>query len=325
MGNQALFLYADREEESNTSYFRIAIPAKYLNKKGDEITVASIRGFSYQNLPKVVLVERLIFPELVHKLRRGGVEKVFATFDDAYHIMPEHAGTKSYWSAERLDMFRAGLRECDGVMVPNHLLMDDFGKGVKMIFVPNYLDDDAWPAIELPDREVVVIGWGGSLGHARTWEKSNLLPALIALREKYGDKVMYNFVGRIPPAIADSGLPASFGTWTPFEGWSNVVRSWRIGLAPLAGAYDRRRSTLKIEEYGAAGIPMVASDEGEYALSKPEGCFLVKDRVNDWVDALSKLIEDDNRRTTMGRMSRAWGERYLMGSNTEVYDDVLFS
>lgn len=324
----ALFLYADSDRELNTSFFRIAIPGKYLAKAGHKIDSQHVEHFDVSAVPPVVLMERLIFPQTIDLLRMAGADKIVATFDDAYHILPDTAGSKEFWNRDRLNAFREGLSMCDLVLVPSNILKNDYVKYNKNIRVmANFHDDDLWPKWnDDDDNEPIRIGWGGSLGHATTWQKTMLVEAMRVLKRKYQNKIEYIICGKIPDAIANSDIPCGFvGQWTPFDKWSRVVRSFKIDMAPLAGAYDRRRSGLKIIEYGLAERPAVGSDEGEYPLCEPDGIILVKDKVELWVEAFSRLIEDRDYRHDMGRRARAWAENYLMSRHVEDYEDVLFS
>ncbi len=322
---EATFLVGDRDQELNTSFFRIIGPSKYLVKAGHNIVLQSIHTFDARQVKETVLMERLIFPDTIKLLRLAGARKIVGTFDDAYHIMPDVAGSKAFWTRDRLALFREGLSMCDLVLAPSTKLVTEYSKYCKMKLMPNYLDDEMWPVVDIPPIDRVIFGWGGSLGHGVTWNKTNLLEAMKAVKQKYGSKVDYLIFGKIPPVIANSGLPCSYlGNWTPFPEWPNVVRALHVGLAPLAGAYDRFRSGLKIEEYGAAHIPFIGSDDGEYPLMQPNGGVLVKDRVDLWVEAMSRFIEDDDYRKQMGAMARGWAEGYFMSRHVEDYEDVLF-
>jgi glycosyltransferase involved in cell wall biosynthesis len=326
---EATFLVADNDQELNTSWFRILAPQKYLSKAGHGIVLQSVQSFDVRQVKETVLLERLIFPDTIKLLQLAGAKRIVGTFDDAYHVMPDVSGSKAYWTKDRLDLFREGLGMCDLVLVPSTKLVTEYSKFGNMKLMPNYIDDELWPLVEMPPRDIVILGWGGSLGHGVTWNKTNLLEALRTLKKKYARKIEILICGKIPPAIADSDLPCSYmGNWTPYPQWPEVVHAFHVGLAPLAGAYDRFRSGLKIEEYGLAQIPFVASDDGEYKIiheTETTGGIFVKDRVQDWVDALSSLIDDPSLREGNGRIAREWAEGYFMSKHVEDYEDVLFS
>lgn len=327
---EATFLVGDHDRELNTSYFRILGPQKYLVKAGHDIILQSIHNFDVRQIKETVLMERLIFPDTIKLLRLAGAKRIVGTFDDAYHIMPETAGSKAFWTRDRLAEFREGVAMCDLVLAPSTKLVTEYSKYGKMKLMPNFLDDEMWPLVDMPPRDMVIFGWGGSLGHGVTWNKTNLLEAMKRVKQKYDKKVEYLICGKIPPTIANSGLPCNYmGNWTPFPEWPNVVHAFHVGLAPLAGAYDRFRSALKIEEYGAAGIPFVASDDGEYKevheANERTGGVFVKDRIDDWVAALSNLVEDAEFRQSNGKVAREWAEGYFMSRHVEDYEDVLFA
>jgi hypothetical protein len=328
------FIFADKPGELNTSLFRCAIPFKYLGKAGYEANLMHYSQIDYLKLSPTVLMERIVFPssntpDSISILRRAGVEWIVATFDDAYQVMPDSCGeSKAFWDKDRLMQFKVGLAMCDRVVVPSARLAEDYQPFCNISVLPNYHDDDLWPDLPHKEKEVITIGWGGTDGHLETWKKSPLVPAMKILKKKYGDKINFLMAGKVSQYILEQDIACAFiPTWVPIGQWPNVVRSFDIGLAPLSGAYDMRRSALKVIEYGLAGIPFVASNAGEYAnISKEyDGArdFLCK-TTDDWVSSLSSLVDIGlEERSWVGRMNRRWAENYLMSKHTQEYVDVL--
>jgi hypothetical protein len=332
VGIQATFVFADKPQELNTSLFRCAIPAKYLRKAENDIELVHFYETDLKKFSDTILVERLIFPEAIKIWRRIGVKKIIGTFDDAYHLMPDSCGSaKSFWNDENLRLFRAGLALCDKVVVPSQRLADDFRTCGNLSVLKNYHDDELWPIVPKEEKEVITIGWGGSDGHLESWKKSSFPPAMAILKKKYGKKINFLMVGKVSTSIVDQDVPCSFiPRWVPFNQWPEVVRSFDIGIAPLSGAYDMRRSNLKIVEYGLAGIPFACSNKGEYArtFSVSSGDSFPNtylcDKTEEWVDYLSELIDKGfEYRQEMGALNRKWAESYLMSKHVQEYLDVL--
>lgn len=319
------FLFADNPNELNTSFFRCAIPAKYLRLAGHHVNLTYWNQVDYRALDDTVLLERILFPDVIEKLRLAGVKRLVGTFDDAYHLMPDSCGnSKSFWTQARVDDFRKGIAMCDTVGVPSHILAKDYARFGRLEFLGNFPDDTLWP---VPDEkvkpDVVTIGWGGSLGHLDSWKKHPLLIAMRELYSKYGDKIRFVICGKVNNYIVESGVPCNFVPgWIPFTDWPNMVRTFDIGVAPLSGAYDMRRSNLKIVEYGLAGIPFVCTDAGMYPVSNPDPNVLCRGAA-DWFGKISNLVEDHDLRVAVGKSNRAWAEGFLMSKNTGVYESVL--
>ena len=74
------------------------------------------------------------------------------------------------------------------------------------------------------------------------------------------------------------------------EQWPGIVMHFDIGVAPLSGPYDQRRSWIKGIEYLLGGIPWVATTGEPYGDIADLGT-LVPNGVEAWEDALeSKII-----------------------------------
>jgi len=73
--------------------------------------------------------------------------------------------------------------------------------------------------------------------------------------------------------------------------WPQIVARFDIGLAPLAGDYDRRRSWIKVMEYALAGIPCAFTDYEPYDDLRPLG-IPIENSSENWYHALKFLIEN---------------------------------
>jgi glycosyltransferase involved in cell wall biosynthesis len=95
----------------------------------------------------------------------------------------------------------------------------------------------------------------------------------------------------------------------PVEQLVAAEREFDIGLAPLLDTpFNRARSNVKLKEYAAAGAMWLASPLGPYVgMGEEQGGLLVPE--GEWLDALSAIIEDGERRRELARRARAWAER----------------
>ena len=87
-----------------------------------------------------------------------------------------------------------------------------------------------------------------------------------------------------------------------------------IGLAPLYPTqFSRSKSAIKIIEYGARGIPSVASDIEPYRDVITHGVdgFLVR-RDHEWLKYLSELAGDDELRAKMGAAAQEMARQHLI-------------
>jgi len=336
---EALFLYADLPQELNTSKYRIQIPAKYLQKAGHTIQVNHISELDLSEVPEVVLVERVITPEFIELLRLAGVKRILATFDDHYGLIPNDSPMSyQYWKGKKLsgpkgiDEFKQALGMVDKALVPSQLLIRDFSFSAKgrMAYFPNFYDPEVWldvkPAIEKPTGSLVV-GWGGSRQHGASWRQSRLAEGLSQVKKVYGEKVQVWVYARAADDVLEKAKLSFLSyPWVNFEEWPRHVAGFDIGLLPLAGEYDRRRSNLKATEYGLVGIPWTGNIEYNDPYQDCKGGLFTSDNPRAWQAALTKLIEDEDLRKSLGCLGHTWAKDYDMSlsTNLDLYQKVLW-
>jgi hypothetical protein len=332
----ALFVSADRvaEGEVNSSYFRIAIPAEFLRRAGHAIAIqnAPPRQHSngmwgdlidYSDIPEVVVIERLASPEMIERLRLAGAKRILLTFDDNYALIPPESRAALYWR-DKLPDWLAALPLVDEVLVPSRQLAKDFGHRCrKMTVVPNYHDAELWIG-DLPEKpDYKIIGWGGSREHADSWTKSGIIPALADLLGRHPDWRLHLYGYAIHRELDEARIPYQHFPWMDLGSWARSVRSFDIGLAPLHGDYDKRRSNLKVLEYGLAGIPYVASQAAPYLHDgNPGGRLAVT--TGDWTRKLESLMIAPEERVVLGEAGRVWAQNYTMDKGVAVYERVLW-
>lgn len=318
----ALFAYADPPGLYNSSFYRVITPAKYLSKSGHSIKLAPVQRIQQSHLSGAVLWEREISEAKVEQMRGLGVRRLVVTFDDAYHVIPTMMGEAyHYWKGvgNHLQSFRRALRLVDKVVVPSRVMAREYGAD----YLPNYHDPEVWEKVSRTRRAgEIVIGWGGSTGHALTWRNRVFIDALAEVQRKnlevvlhtYGDAALYELHG--------SGVRYRNFDWTEFGLWPSAIANFDIGIAPLSGKYDECRSNLKLIEYGLARVPFVATLGGDYP-GAPGG-ILVENTTKQWARALAALIDSANLRGDLAERGRAWAGRYLMPERVAEYEKVVW-
>ena len=79
--------------------------------------------------------------------------------------------------------------------------------------------------------------------------------------------------------------------WRHFSQWPAILANFDVGLIPLAGEFDARRSTLKPLEYSIMRVPWIASKSPAYAGLEDYGTF-VDNTPEAWADALIDAIDN---------------------------------
>jgi len=281
---EATFIHADAMGPAmNTSIYRIVEPAGALSAAGH--TIHLVQGgtmmpsgphseeadlIDYSQIADTVLIEREITPDIVRKLRYAGARRIVLTYDDHYGRMPDWAPRKKYWTwPKRYENWVEAHALVDAVIVPSQALMNIIKPSAPYQLVPNFLNPELWyPRAEYPDPQIPrrhILGWGGSKEHKASWDRSPLLQALSDLGD-HPKRPIVRAANRVAdPFLFDAGIPFQALDWQAQKDWANTVRGFDIGLAPLRGEYDQYRSSLKVLEYAACGIPWVATDAPPYA------------------------------------------------------------
>ncbi len=149
-----------------------------------------------------------------------------------------------------------------------------------------------------------VIGWTGS--------STTLvyLKSLVPLLEKIRNLNAFTLA-----VMADTD-PGYKKPWIKFIPWSRENESRRlaemdIGIMPLPDdPWTKGKCGFKLIQYGAVGIPSVASDVGMNRKIIDEGCTgYLCNSDEEWSAALLKLLADNTLRTTLGKAARKKIER----------------
>lgn len=135
--------------------------------------------------------------------------------------------------------------------------------------------------------------------------------------------------------VGDDGMVREF--CLPGEVWP-VIRYYQVlaaerlhvGLAPLVDdAFNRAKSWLKALEYGALGIPTIASSVGpyrDYAQQAGADAILLARDAADWEAALETLIESRAERAQLRRANRANVlQHHLIYQHVDTWEKALES
>jgi glycosyltransferase involved in cell wall biosynthesis len=176
----------------------------------------------------------------------------------------------------------------------------------RTLVMPNAIDLKKYP---LPDRspggERLILGFSGS----RT-TTSQLLEIETALDRFARTRRFELHVTGGRSSIRGKRYPIREVRWSPEAEWS-ILGSFDIALAPAFDTpWNHFKEFLKVVQYMAAGLPVVASPVGS-------STRLIRDRKNgflasspqEWVDALDALAGDRELRMRIGLEARRTVER----------------
>jgi glycosyltransferase involved in cell wall biosynthesis len=147
--------------------------------------------------------------------------------------------------------------------------------------------------------EKLVIGWVGNSVVGLRYLKQ-LREPLLQLFDKYKNLTFRVISGR-DFQFSGLGVPVDNIRWR-LDHEDSVT--FDIGVAPLLESeYDKNKTSFKILQYWAHGIPVVCAQTADNFLEDGVNCLIVK-KPADWIATLSLLIEHADLRKRMGETGR---------------------
>jgi glycosyltransferase involved in cell wall biosynthesis len=315
-----VYVYADSAEEWNCSEWRCAVPQRAINRsKRHFASLISLNDFAY-NAPAArevcdwadaIIVQRTLFGPVLSAIQhwKARDKVIIADFDDAYDLIPPSNPAHAFWlkglkpvgdasgkkikiSPTPLTQFKLGLRLVHAATVPSKRLADDWRDYTHVHYLPNYIDLEKYQNIATEPHDGIIIGWGGSTSHLESFTESGVLSALRRVcRARPKVKVM--LCGNDARIAKQLQLPAEqliLRPWVPYAQWATFLADFDIGLAPLYGSYDERRSWIKVLEYMVMKIPWIASQGPAYDELSHYG-WLVQNTPSTWERVLLDMID----------------------------------
>jgi len=337
-----IFVYADRDGEANTSIFRMIRPAHAIAKtKKHGVILLPIESFEKHNKEiedacnnaNIIVIERNLFGDVLTKALYYKVRQkiIVANFDDGYHaIQPENI-TYDFWKNGHIkgvengvektltayphpyDQFTWGLRQSHFCLVPSKELVKYYNQFAPVYCLPNYFNVEEYINFQDPNNEDIIIGNGSSMSHVESWRNSNILEAIknvVDIRPNVKIKICGD--RRILDMIPISDDRKIFQPYVNHIQWPAIVNTFDIGVAPLAGEYDKYRSIIKPVEYCLTKKPWVASDGPAYHEIAEYGT-LVKNTVPEWTISLLNKIDNLSE-----EREKAKGKPYQFGLTFDV-------
>lgn len=213
------------------------------------------------------------------------------------------------WLNPRGDNFKRLLKICDAGICGNSFLAEYVSTVIKNILVmPTLVDTERFqPATaEAINHARPVIGWSGL--HAGSKYLFAIERPLKVVLEKYPDAVLRVVSDR---PLVFSKLPkrrVQFIRWSPEVSVEvGSLQEMTVGLMPIDDSlWSRGKCSYKMLLYMACGVPVVVSPFGMNAevLEKGQVGFGAKSD-DEWVDAISALIDDSTLRTALGDKARS--------------------
>jgi glycosyltransferase involved in cell wall biosynthesis len=310
------------------------------------------------NNADLVVVQRLalanIIPRMLEAEANGKV--VVVDLDDAYGLMPESVRAYPFWhegiitvededgkpkqgkmKISPIEQLEWGVKLAHALTTPSPQIAKDWNKFTDNTWVvPNYIAAEHYLPFKRKRRKLtdtIIIGWGGSHSHFASFEKSYVVEALRKIvTSDRRVKVMIcggdQNIGGLFRNINAFGGHFIENPWVPHNEWPRLLSRFDIGLIPLTGRYDARRSWIKSLEYTLMGIPWVGTKAPPTEELKDYG-YQVTNNVQSWEKAIRYAI--DNHEEAGARVDAGFelAEAADVGNHTkrllEIYEEIYTS
>ena len=228
---------------------------------------------------------------------------VIYDFDDSISLLDTSKGNENLSWLKKPDKVKDICRYATCVTVGNKYLAD-FAKQYndKVEIIPTVVNTDYHKPIELEkESEEIVIGWTGTQPTLKHFETA--LPFLREISTKYGKRVSFKVVVNFPYSVED--LPLEVVQWNKEDEIQELCKI-DIGIMPLPNdKWSKGKCGFKGLQYMALEIPTIMSPVGVNVDIINDGVNgYLADTDGEWVEKLSRLIEDVDLRSQIGKAGR---------------------
>jgi len=233
--------------------------------------------------------------------RRASIPTIFHIDDDLLNV-PMEIGQKKYALHNhplRLETVRYLLQNVDLVYCSTEPLKQRF---VSYGLNGNFKVGDIYcsgkvlvPAVDRPVRKI------GYMGFDHAHDLETVIPALIQVMRR-NPKVEFELFGSIPKPAALEEFGRRVNVIPPVPNYEEFLEkfaslNWDIGICPLAKTdFNAVKANTKWVEYTSVGTAVVATAGTIYDACCADGCGVLANTTNEWVEALETLIADSQSR-----------------------------
>jgi glycosyltransferase involved in cell wall biosynthesis len=198
------------------------------------------------------------------------------------------------------DRIRLALERCDRLVVSTPALARAYGPLAREVrVIPNAIDLTRWPEPPAPiERKRLRVGWAGAAQHLHD------LRLIAPVVEATADEFDWVFFGLCPPEMR--AWAAEVHPMVPVRRYpARLARlGFDVAVAPLVDhPFNRAKSALKLLEYGALALPVVASDIEPY---HDAPVIRAGDDPEAWIEALRSIAHSPDRGRERGLGLHSW-------------------
>lgn len=251
--------------------------------------------------------------------------KVVFDFDDSIWLLDTSPENKKFEFLKNPDKTKINIKHAHCVIAGNSFLANyakQFNQNT--VVIPTTIDSGFHiPKPELRNKEKIVIGWSGSISTIKHFEIA--IPALIEIQKKYPNQIEIHVIGQ--GSYTHPEINVISKNWSATTEVDDL-NSFDIGIMPLPDdEWVKGKCGLKGLSYMACGVATIMSNVGVNSeiIEHGKNGFLATSQ-EEWVNYLSKLIENNDLRHEMGQAGRETVvKNYSVNANKVKYLEVLKS
>ena len=269
-----------------------------------------------------VILQRKLLPRWAVALLRRRVRRLLFDFDDAVWLRDSHSA-KGFDDPKRAARFRATVKACDLVLAGNEYLAAEARKFVpadRVRVIPTCVDVAKYPRASHAGAGGLRLVWVGSSSTLKGLER--FTPTLSAI----GRAVPGTRLKLICDRFAEfPDLTVERCVWDESTEASEIVSAdVGIGWVP-DDPWSRGKCGLKVLQYHAAGLPVIANAVGVQADFVRDGETGFRAATTDeWVNAVRALASDPALRARLGAAGRKQvEERYSVGAGGKLWVEAV--
>lgn len=332
-------VFCGHDGGTGCGWYRMILPLGELGKQpGWSVTMASGNLVERQGLRAsemeghdIIVGQRLNSPRGMHVWREARTPRtrlVYELDDDVFHLSPENWAAYQLWKREDVrDAAIHCIEVSDLVTTTTEPLADVFREyNPNVLVIPNHIP--GWVCdYQRKRRDRPCLGWAGGASHGLD---VNEIVAPVKRFLRRFPKWDLRLGGTDYRPTFRVGERASYYPWTHVTDDPRgfyTAPDFDIGLAPLVRSqFTKCKSAVKALEWGALGIPVIATDWAPYSdyIRHGENGFLVK-HDHEWLHFMSLLASDENLREEMGNKAREVARQYAVEAGWRLWADAYES
>lgn len=286
-----------------TAHYRCRTPGGALARAGWDVSYIEDDDDSWG--ADVLVVNRFVadwLPAALRELKRRTRTLVVYDIDDWYEEIPGYNRASRNIQPEQHDLIRECMALADLITVSTPALAEGYAHLGRTVVLPNYLDPEVWTGNEKyrTPRSRVHVGWVGVFAD-RAGDVDLLRPWLGRFLERHpGVRFVVAGSGAellayldVPGVVIDPIAPDAPNHVRPYEHLPAMLAHIDVGLVPLVdNRFNRAKSWCKGLEYGAMGVPTVASPSREYRSFIRPGINGLLARPDTWARQVEAVLDD---------------------------------